>query len=67
VPFGPNTELYMVRHSVWERAGMTPWGGCLCVGCLEKRIGRRLKPKDFTDHVFNDMPGTERLLSRRGR
>ena len=29
----------------------------LCVGCLEKRIGRRLKPNDFDDHVFNTWPG----------
>jgi hypothetical protein len=42
------------------------WGeGCLCIGCLEKRIGRRLKPKDFTDHPFNQLPGTPRLLNRR--
>ena len=26
---------------------MEPWGGCLYVGCLEARLGRRLKPKDF--------------------
>ena len=29
---------------------MEPYGGCLCIGCLEKRIGRKLKPKDFPDH-----------------
>jgi len=46
---------------------MEGWGGCLCIGCLEKRIGRRLKPKDFLrDHPFNLMPGTQRLLERRG-
>jgi hypothetical protein len=62
------SEVYTVRETVWARAGMTPWGGCLCIGCLEERIGRRLKPKDFDrDHPFNQMPGTQRLLSRRGR
>jgi hypothetical protein len=45
---------------------MEPWDGCLCVGCLEKRIGRRLTPDDFDDHVFNDLPGTPRLMERRG-
>jgi hypothetical protein len=61
-----NSEVYRVRDSVWKKAGMTPWGGCLCVGCLEARIGRRLKPKDFDRyHPFNDIPGTKRLLSRR--
>jgi hypothetical protein len=64
--FGSDTEVYTVQAKVWKRAGMKPYGGCLCVGCLEKRIGRRLKPSDFDDHVFNAMPGTDRLLSRRG-
>lgn len=63
---GPDAEVYTVRPAIWKRAGMEDWGGCLCIGCLEKRIGRRLKPKDFLrDHPFNSMPGTERLLSRR--
>jgi hypothetical protein len=47
---------------------MKPEGGCLCIGCLEKRLGRRLKPKDFPrDHPLNDVrvPGTERLRRRR--
>jgi hypothetical protein len=35
------SELYIVRNAVWKKAGMKPWGGCLCVGCLEKRIGRK--------------------------
>src|SRR5437763_12200156 len=48
-------ELYYVRDAVWKAAGMEPYGGCLCIGCLEKRIGRKLKPKDFDcKHVFND-------------
>jgi hypothetical protein len=65
---GHDTEKYFVRDVIWEKAGMTPWGGCLCIGCLEKRLGRRLKPKDFDrDHPFNSMPGTPRLLNRRDR
>jgi len=63
-----NTETYYVRDHIWKAAGMEPFGGCLCIGCLEKRIGRRLKPKDFQrDHPFNTLPGSPRLLSRRGR
>ena len=49
---------------------MEDFGGCLCIGCLEKRIGRKLKPKDFLrGHPFNrpQLPGTKRLLERRGR
>jgi len=59
-------EIYIVRDSVWKAAGLEPMGGCLCIGCLEQRIGRQLRPKDFTRHVFNNMPGTDRLLQRRG-
>jgi hypothetical protein len=61
------SEVYMVRNEVWAAAGMEPYGGCLCIGCLEKRLGRRLKPKEFDrDHPFNTSPGTTRLLKRRG-
>jgi hypothetical protein len=60
------SEVYTVREAVWRKAGVEPMGGCLCIGCLEKRIGRRLKPKDFLrDHPFNQFPGTSRLLQRR--
>jgi hypothetical protein len=55
------SEVYQVRAPIWKQANMEPFGGCLCVGCLEKRLGRRLKPKDFKhDHPFNQMPGTAR-------
>ena len=46
--FNDRCEIYTVRDTVWKTAGMEPMGGCLCVGCLEKRLGRRLRPKDFT-------------------
>jgi hypothetical protein len=70
VPFEINdlSEVYTVRPAVWERAGMEPMGGCLCIGCLEKRLGRRLRPKDFLPgNGFNapHIPGTERLMQRR--
>jgi hypothetical protein len=68
--FTSDSEIYMVRDRIWKEAGMEPYGGCLCIGCLEKRLGRRLRPKDFDrNHVFNDpaMPGTPRLLKRRGQ
>src|ERR1700730_16112473 len=41
------SEIYMVKPVVWEAAGMDGMGGCLCIGCLEKRIGRTLVPRDF--------------------
>jgi hypothetical protein len=60
-------EIYMVRPAVWAGAGMEPFSGCLCIACLELRLGHRLKPKDFADHIFNQMPGTPRLLARQKR
>ena len=64
------SEVYTVREAVWEAAGMEPYGGCLCIGRLERRLGRKLKPWDFLlGHAFNEpnLPGTPRLLKRRGR
>jgi len=59
-------EIYTVRDAVWKQAGMEQ--GCLCIGCLEKRLGRKLRPKDFRHaDPFNQMPGTPRLLDRQKR
>jgi hypothetical protein len=55
------TEVYCVTAKVWKAAKIKGDGGCLCIRCLEKRLGRQLKPKDFVpDHIFNDpmLPGT---------
>jgi hypothetical protein len=65
--YGSDSEIYQLRDEVWKKTGMEPMGGCLCIGCVEKRIGRRLRPKDFAAHIFNSMPGTPRLLQRRGK
>jgi hypothetical protein len=68
--FTAETEVYTVTKEVWQATGLEDMGGCLCIGCLEKRIGRRLKPKDFPpDHPFNapNFPATRRLRKRRGR
>jgi hypothetical protein len=66
--FDEHSEVYHVRDKVWQRAGMGSQSGCLCIGCLEKRIKRRLKPEDFPrQHGLNRIPGTPRLMERRGR
>jgi hypothetical protein len=66
--FDYRSEVYYVRDRVWDAAGIEPMGGCLCIGCLELRLGRRLKPKDFKHgHVLNNLPGTQRLMNRRGK
>lgn len=64
-----DSEIYTVTQEVWRATGLEDMGGCLCIGCLEKRIGRRLKPKDFVpDHPFNqsNFPASKRLRKRRG-
>jgi hypothetical protein len=66
IEYSDECEVYIVRESVWEKAGMQPWGGCLCIGCLERRLGRTLKRKDFPEHPFRDLPATPRLRERRG-
>jgi hypothetical protein len=68
--FDKQSEVYIVHNHVWQKAGMPEWSysgeGCLCIGCLERRIGRPLGPDDFPDHPFNTLPGSARLLERRG-
>jgi ribosomal protein L34E len=60
-------EYYMVHDSVWGDAGMNPYEGMLCIGCLEDRLGRRLTPADFTDAEVNTWRASERLQNRQGR
>jgi hypothetical protein len=60
------SEVYNVKPKVWKAAGMEEIAGCLCIGCLEQRLGRTLTARDFVrGHPFNSMPGTKRLLARR--
>ncbi|MET4152008.1 hypothetical protein [Bradyrhizobium barranii] len=63
-----SSEVYTVKPKIWKAAGMEEMSGCLCIGCLERRIGRMLAAEDFPrNDPFNAMPGTERLRSRRWR
>ena len=49
-------EFYIVHDEVWQAAGMTDFGGCLCIGCLEGRLGRQLHHRDFKRQVpINDL------------
>ena len=45
-------ELYMVWDAVWLEA-CPDLEGMLCVTCLERRIGRKLTPGDFTHCPLN--------------
>lgn len=46
-------EWYMVTPQIWAAAGASP-DGFLCIGDLEKRIGRPLRRADFTAAPIND-------------
>jgi hypothetical protein len=64
---GTRREYYMVRDEVWAAAGAPE--GCLCIACLEQRIGRQLDHADFTDAPVNRnvRPNTSRRLISRLR
>ena len=73
-------EQFIVKNEVWAAAGMplgkirpktfeiVGGGGFLCVGCIEKRLGRRLTINDFNPITIPQLLEspwiTERLRSR---
>jgi hypothetical protein len=69
-------EWYMVHDAVWEQAwagrrkswrGKIPGQEILCIGCLEKRLGRTLIAGDFPEVEVNDCGKhniSERLRAR---
>lgn len=64
-------EYYMVHSRVWLEAVPENQGaGMLCIGCLEKRLGRRTNREDFTDCPLNvemeNKPRSLRLAHRLG-
>lgn len=40
-------EYYMVSREVWQQQLGLGWDDNLCIGCLEKRLGRKLTALDF--------------------
>ena len=72
LPALPHTwEFYWVHDKVWAKAGMGELDGSLCVGCLETRLGRRLRRKDFdfsrSENQISVTYLTPRLAKRQGR
>jgi hypothetical protein len=65
-------EWYMVNDEVWQQAWagqFKPWHALpgqqvLCIGCLEKRIGRTLTAADFMDGVEVNDPGKRHMSDR---
>jgi hypothetical protein len=60
-------ESYMTHDDVW-RAANPAEAGMLCVGCCEKRLGRKLRRKDFPPYALSafeeGMPVSARLKLR---
>ncbi|MGK3107950.1 hypothetical protein [Streptomyces sp. WAC05858] len=63
-------EYFHVLEHVSSAAGMGPIG-MLCIGCLERRLRRRLRACDFSGAPINDpayprppRPKSRRLLDR---
>jgi len=58
-------ENYIVNDGVWAAAGLEPEGGRLCIGCLERRLGRRLTRDDFeADNPANEVGHWQSLRLR---
>ena len=66
-------EYYMVIDEIWSQA--TEGDGILCIGCLEKGLGRKLESKDFSPTAVTNFhsilppfynPKSERLRDRLG-
>lgn len=66
-------EWYMVQESIWVQANPDKTVNYLCIGCLERRLGRQLTAADFTNVPINALTGwghkafsdrTPRLLTR---
>lgn len=68
---GEAEEYYMVHTELWLE--VNPGNdGMLCIGCLEKRLGRELTRADFTDAPINELgddewPKSDRLVNRLSR
>ena len=45
-------EYYMVHKELWLTANPQD-RGMLCIGCLETRLGRKLRSSDFTKYPIN--------------
>jgi hypothetical protein len=63
-------EYYLLRDEVWVAANPQRLG-MLCIGCVEKRLGRRLTPQDFQGepldhHLINGPALSKRLMTRIG-
>lgn len=61
-------EYYMLRPELWEKKLGLTWTDNLCIGCLEKRLDRRVSIDDMCAFPIYPWtaPTSERLLDRCG-
>jgi hypothetical protein len=52
VDTGKSGEHYMLNDSTWSLTGLGKYG-MLCVRCVERRIGRKLRSNDFNNSYLN--------------
>ncbi len=56
-------EYYMLKKEVW--LSIVPGDkGKLCIGCVEKRLGRKLIPDDFLECILNEKGYSEKRSDR---
>ena len=61
-------EWFTIDDKTWAQIGLARNAGCLCIGCLEQRIGRPLCRQDFPSSRNNHPTEyvSDRFLSRLG-
>jgi hypothetical protein len=52
----PAREWFMLRPDAWAQTGLAPDDGYLCVGCIERRIGRPLDGADLSGELPINQP-----------
>ena len=61
-------EYHILKHKIWKKVCHSD--RMLCIGCVEKRLGRKLVPADFdlvdTLASATTFPPSERLRNRLG-
>lgn len=65
-----SVEMYGLKNELWQQVNLNKPVDFLCIGCLEKRLGREVDANDFSDVLLNEHPAyqrSERLKDRLAR
>lgn len=61
-------ERFMLKHDLWHETLEHGFAYMLCIGCVERRLGRRLDWRDFLPNApINWAPRFRRSLRLRAR